>query len=157
MGSVGAYLLSVSAAALLCGLVRYFLGKKGTSAAVGNMVAGIFLLVTIISPLTGLDNLKLENITDRWQAEAADAAALGSNEAKKAQDAIIKQQLEAYILDKATEYHADLQVDITLSKTGNAVPVAVSLQGAVAPYAKQQLQQMIEQDLGISKENQQWT
>ena len=157
MGSVGAYLLSVSAAALLCGLVRYFIGKKGTSAAVGNMVAGIFLLVTIISPLTGLDNLKLENITDRWQAEAADAASLGSNEAKKAQDAIIKQQLEAYILDKATVYHADLQVDIILSKTGNAVPVAVSLQGAVAPYAKQQLQQMIEQDLGISKENQQWT
>ena len=94
---------------------------------------------------------------DSWQEEAADAAQLGINEAKKAQNAIIKQQLEAYILDKATQYHVDLQVEITLSKTGNAVPVAVSLQGAIAPYAKQQLQEMLENDLGISKENQQWT
>ena len=157
MGTVGAYLLSVSAAALLCGLVRYFPGKKGTSAAVGNMVAGVFLLVTIISPLTNIHEFTLENILDSWQEEAADAAQLGINEAKKAQNTIIKQQLEAYILDKATEYHADLQVEITLSKTGNAVPVAVSLQGAIAPYAKQQLQEMLENDLGISKENQQWT
>ena len=157
MGSVGAYLLSVSTAAMLCGLVRYFLGKKGTSAAVGNMVAGVFLLVTIISPLTNLNELSWESIVDSWQEEAADAAALGSSEAKKAQDAIIKQQLEAYILDKATEYRADLQVEITLSKTGVTVPVAVSLRGAVAPYAKQQLQAILENDLGISKENQQWT
>ena len=157
MMSVGAYLLSVSAAAVLCGLVRYFLGKKGTSAALGTMVAGIFLLMTILSPLGDFDNLKWEDITGRWQEEAADAAALGSAEAKKAQDAIIKQQLEAYILDKATEYHAQLQVEVTLSETGAAVPVGVSLRGAVSPYAKQQLQEIIEKDLGISKENQQWT
>ena len=157
MMSVGAYLLSVSTAAVLCGLVRYFLGKKGPSAALGTMVAGVFLLMTILSPLGNFQDIKWEDITGRWKEEAADAATLGSVEAKKAQDAIIKQQLEAYILDKATEYHAQLQVEITLSETGAAVPVAASLRGAVAPYAKQRLQEIIEKDLGISKENQQWT
>ena len=81
-------------------------------------------------------------------------AAEGTALAADAKADIITAQVEAYILDKAALYQAPVTVDVTLDEEGT--PVSVRLSGAVSPYAKTRLSEMMETDLGIKKEAQQW-
>jgi hypothetical protein len=46
---------------------------------------------------------------------------------------------------------------VTLSDELPPVPVEVRLSGDISPYIKTRLQSILEDDLGISKENQIWT
>jgi hypothetical protein len=50
----------------------------------------------------------------------------------------------------------DLAVEVVLSEDEIPIPVAVSLAGNVAPYAKSLLSEAISKDLNIPKENQTW-
>ena len=68
---------------------------------------------------------------------------------------IIKAETEAYILDKASQLNVELSVEVTIDEEN--IPTAVTLSGEVSPYARRQLQEIIESDLGIAKENQRWT
>ena len=52
--------------------------------------------------------------------------------------------------------HADVAVDVILSDTSMPVPEYVRISGNVAPYAKQQLINIIERELGVAEENQIW-
>jgi hypothetical protein len=70
---------------------------------------------------------------------------------------IIKHRTAAYILQRAQELHVHLDIEVVLSADDIPVPEKVFLSGTVAPFAKKQLQQIIEQDLGIAKECQIWT
>ena len=47
--------------------------------------------------------------------------------------------------------------DIILSDDDIPAPVAARIKGNVSPFAKSKLMDMMEKDLGISKERQQWT
>ena len=67
---------------------------------------------------------------------------------------IISEQTEAYILDKAADLHANLHVEVTVGEDN--LPTAVTLSGEASPYARRQIQAIIANDLGISKENQKW-
>ena len=71
-------------------------------------------------------------------------------------NAIIIEQLQAYILDKAADLGAELEVEILMPDDGSGQPQGVVLRGAVSPYAKTRLQQIIAEDLDIAKEKQQW-
>ena len=62
----------------------------------------------------------------------------------------------SYILSKAESLGAKLEVTVELSDELYAKPVAVQLTGAVSPYAKQTLTQMIEEELGLNREAQRW-
>ena len=70
--------------------------------------------------------------------------------------AIIKEETEAYILDKAASLGVTLSVEVMV-EDGNVPRLSgVQLSGQVSPYARQQLSTWISNDLGISKENQKW-
>lgn len=156
MESIRTYLLSVTAAAVLCGIVISLLGKKGTIAALGKFLAGLFLSLTVIAPVV---NLSTGDWSSYWQAFSLDgqeAAETGIMLARSAQSDIIKQDLEAYILDKAASMGADLSVAVTLQEGDVLTPKSVRLTGQVSPYIRQQLSAMITEELGIAKEAQEW-
>lgn len=69
---------------------------------------------------------------------------------------IIKVEAEAYILDKAAAMNVSLEVSVTV-EGDPPVPAAAQLSGEVSPYAKQQLEKILWEDLGISKEYLEWT
>ncbi len=150
------YLLSVTGAAMICGVVLRLLPQKGTAATMGKMLAGIFLAFTVIRPLGAFQIGKLEDFTADLQAEAADAVAAGQADTVSSLQSIIKDQCEAYILDKAHDLGLQLTVEITLSSDDLPVPVAVRLQGNAGPYARSRLETILQDDLGISKEHQVW-
>lgn len=79
---------------------------------------------------------------------------MGENLARDSMADIIKEETEAYILDKAADLHANLHVEVTVGE--DSLPMAVTLSGEASPYARRQIQAIIANDLGISKENQKW-
>ena len=143
------------AAALISGTAVSLLGKEGTAATLGKFLAGIFLILTVASPLV---RLSTDGWTDFWSdfsLEGEYVSQQGKNLAILAQADIIKPQLEAYILDKAASLGTDLTAEVTLN-TETLTPESVKLTGSVSPYAKQQLRTFLEETLGIPKEAQQW-
>lgn len=154
MDSVRRYLLSVICAAIACALVRGMGEKNGAAGAVFKLVTGIFLAFTVISPIASLKIEELSFFTDGLQEEAAHAAAIGQEMADESMSAIIKEETEAYILDKANQLNADLTVEVTLGE--DFQPEAVILTGDISAYAKFRLEMILKEDLGIAKENQQW-
>ena len=89
-----------------------------------------------------------------YMGDAEDAAAMGENLARDSMADIIKEETEAYILDKAADLHANLHVEVTVGEDN--LPTAVTLSGEASPYARRQIQAIIANDLGIAKENQKW-
>ena len=156
MESVREYLVSVTCAALLCGILCSLTDEKQSGGVLVRLVCGVFLCLILVSPLSRFQPDRLD--FSRWDltGEAQAASDLGMEYARQAKIQIIKTRTEAYILDKARQYELDLTVDVRLSQGDSPVPESVVLSGRFSPYARNQLQRIIESELGIPKENQQW-
>lgn len=156
MAVISEYVLTILAAALLCAIVMKLLDGKGSAAAVAKMICGVFLLFSVISPFWSLQWTGGNNLVKDLRTDAEKAIAIGENSARESMEGIITEQVTAYILDKASVYHAQLEVDVILSQEQIPVPVGVTLRGSVSPYVKSQLQGLIADNLGIKKEDQKW-
>lgn len=157
MVAVKAYLLSVCGASLLCAAAHKFLGQKGGAAGAGKMITGLFLALTVLKPLSSVDIGMLQDFSFSIDADADQAVQRGEEESKKMMAQIIKNRTAAYILQKAEALRVEITAEVILSNDVVPIPQKVYLSGSVAPYAKKRLQTVIEQDLGIAKENQIWT
>lgn len=150
------YLLSVTAAALLCGIIQSFAGEKGSSAAMLRLVCGIFLSLTVIRPISQIQLKEISFFTSDIMAEAQNAVEEGEDYARRAMARHIKEETEAYILTKAQELGADLSLHVAVSGDDPPIPIAVTVTGQVSTYVRHQLMNMIETDLGIPEEDQKW-
>lgn len=157
MDGIRQYLLSVTAAAILCAIVKALTDKKGAPTTLIKLISGIFLAITVFAPLTNIDLSNLTDYMKSFTVDADTAAAVGTDYAREETAAIIKAQTEAYILDKASSLGADLQVSVTLSDDTLPVPCAVVITGGIAPYAKERLTRYITDDLNIPEAQQTWT
>lgn len=156
MDGLRQYVIAVTAAALICGIVSGLV-QNGAAKEVIRLLCGLFLAFTAIRPMAGLDLNALLEYSFSFSGDAESTAAMGENMARQTMADIIKAESEAYILDKAAELNASVTVEITVSEDGTPIPMAAVLGGEVSPYAKQQLGRILQADLGIAKENQLWT
>lgn len=156
MEMISRYILSVIAAAMILGILKGVLSEKSGASALIRLIGGIFLAFVVISPVAKLDFSDPADFWENFSSMGTDAATDGEQIADKEYRSIIKSSTEAYILDKAKTYQAELAVEVSLSDAEIPVPAAVRLQGDISPYGKIQMQRMMENDLGIAKENQQW-
>ena len=157
MESVRGYLLSITVAALCCGILSSVLGKKGLTGSTVKFLCGIVMLLTVVGPLLDIQIGDLENSFKGLSQEANSITAFGQETALKEYAGIIKERTAAYILDKAESLGAELTVEVTLSDDDLLVPCAVTLSGTVSPYAKKVFTKTIVKDLGIQEEEQIWT
>lgn len=157
MDSIRQYILSVTAAVAICGFLTALFNNKGTFGVIIKLLTGLFLAITMISPLVKLNIGDYTQFFEDITAAAKDAANNGEQMAADATKAIIKSQTEAYILDKATSLGLDITVDVFFDNDTLFAPNGVIIHGAVAPLAKNRLQRYIVDDLGIPEENQKWT
>lgn len=156
MADVEAYIFTICGASLICAIARKFLGDKGSTAEIGKMMIGIFLLVIVVKPILNFSFSDLQNLSFSAQMDAMDSVWRGEESSHQQMAAIIKERTAAYILQKAQQLDVSLNVDVQVSDDGIPVPQKVVIAGNISPFAKQQLQMVIEQDLGISKECQVW-
>ena len=146
MDAIRRYVITLTAAAMLCALVKAITaGRKGQEKIL-SLVCGIFLLATALGPLGLLRLPDLSDPTAQVQAE---------DETKRQMAAIISEEAASYILDKADALGLQLEVQVELD--AELLPCGVRLQGAASPYARSQLSGQIETELGIPKERQVWS
>ena len=156
MEHIREYLLSVTAAALLCGIIQSLIGGKGSTASILRLVCGIFLSFTVIHPIADIQINEIAVFPSHIMTDAQYAVEEGEDYAKRAMARHIKEEAEAYILDKAQAMGAELSVDVGVSEDEIPVPFQVTITGQISPYTKGQLMKILEKDLGIPEENQQW-
>ena len=155
MHRIALYVLSVTAAGVICGIILSF-SKKTQALPILKLVCGLFLAVTVLKPAANIDLTAISDVSFSDYTDGVQAAAVGENFYRDTLSELIKQETEAYILDKAAAWNVSPEVEVIVE--GNPpVPTAVRFYGEVSPYAKQQLERILYGDLGIPKENQQWT
>ena len=156
MESIKQYVISVTAAAIVCGVLNTML-KKGGMHALVKLLCGFILAFTFLNPIGKLELMSLPDNSKPEYPSGSDMAQEGELYARNSIAEIIKEQTRAYILDKANELGATLDVEVTLDADDSLTPCAVRLSGNISPYGKRVLSKMIEDDLGISTEEQIWT
>lgn len=150
------YLISITAAAVITLLIQKLLDGKGTVSNIAKMLCGIFLLLSILSPIADIKFSNLDDISFIYFQDGSEAVSKGATMANEQLRDSISKRVCAYILDKAEDYDARLSVNVVLSEDQIPVPISVEICGNISPYGKRQLQMMIEKDLGISQEDQIW-
>lgn len=156
MEDIRAYLLSVTGAAILCGIVTTLTGSKGMVAAVCKLVSGVVLAAAVIQPLASISVSDLRLYLREIELDGAAAAAAGTELTRESMAQCIKAETQAYILDKAAQLDLEVNVEVILTGDDPILPSAVILEGTASPYAKSALETVIREDLGIGKEALTW-
>ena len=157
MEAVRTYLLQVTCAAVVCGMIHTLVGKKGTVATGVRLLSGIFLTMTLLGPLVNLHLAELPDLLQEIEYAGSSLVTEGENSSRQAMAKRIKEKTEAYILDKANSLDARVSVTVSLTEDTVPVPCRVVLRGSISPYARMRLKEIITQDLGIPEEGQTWT
>lgn len=155
MEDLRSYILSVTAAAILCTLFASLAGKGGSITSIMKFLTGMVLTAVVLQPIVQISDINLHHYLDELNENAAAAVSNGTAASQTALRTGILQKTEAYILDKAAKYGLALEVSVTLDEDTMA-PVAVVITGTVSPFAKMELQTMLEEELGIPREAQTW-
>lgn len=156
MDSLSEYILSITAAALLCAIAQHIVGKNTLIGGMIKTICGVFLTVTVLSPIVKIKLDDLESYYQDFQIAADEISSSGITLANNTMEDIIKDKTEAYILDEAMKIGLTVQVKIQLSNSIPPVPVSVNIQGYASPYKKSQLCRTITENLEIAGENIQW-
>lgn len=150
------YILGIMVAGIVCSIAGSLVNNKTATGKILRLLTGVLMVVTVFSPVL---NISFDSITDYLDGLTAQGdfyASSGQTMAEESMSVIIKEQIEAYILDKADRMDLDIAVEVALDDRNNSVPCGVTITGNLSPYAKGILGSYIEEKLGVAKENQRW-
>ena len=150
------YVMQVIGAAMICGVIRLLVGTKGAVVGTVRLLTAVFMLLTILSPISGIALPDLRDWTDSITQDGEDLVNEGIRYQRQELVSYIKAHIEAYILDKATALGAEISVQVHLSGDALPAPNGVTVEGAISPYGKTKLSGILEKDLGIPMEAQTW-
>lgn len=150
------YFLSITGAALICAVLQAVV-PAGSVKKVSGLIAGMIMIVTVLTPLTRLDAATLaQSISELQMQRNADRSGVEvQNREIIAQ--IIGQQCAEYIEDKADDLGASLEIEVTAEQQADyPYPASVTLSGQYSELQKQVLARYIEENLAIPEEKQIW-
>lgn len=155
MEGIKEYLLGVIGAAILCSIVSQISGKESFLGTTVKLITGAFMLIVLVAPITDIQIHPAKLFSD-ISLDADKITSAAANSSRESITGIIKEQTQAYILDKANTCGVALDVEVVVSDGDIPEPVSVIISGDVSPYNKKILTQTIENDLGIPSEAQIW-
>lgn len=150
------YLLAIVAAALAVSLAASIPQKKSIKQIV-TLLGGAILLIALIRPVISLHFGDLEEYLSRFEPDEALISGALQQEQNET-SALITQATREYILDKARELGASVEVEIELAALSDSYqyPYRVRLTGTWTVGQRQELSEYISQTLGIPEERQIW-
>ncbi len=154
MEALRQYVISVTAAAIVVAIFTALFDKNSGTGKMVRLIGNLMLTLVVVGPLVHMNFDNSSMLSAFSSQEIAAAVGQGEKLAKDETASIIKSRTEAYILDKATSLAAVISAEVTIGENG--YPSSVVIKGNLSPAAKMRLQNMLETDLGISKENQVW-
>lgn len=153
MQSLREYLLFIVAACLIASLASGMV-KSALVGRVVRLISGILILLVTISPLVHVD---LKDISDTMSKTGDTSAISDVQERTKQQFASqIQAATEEHIEKIAEQMGLVVQAKVTLDDAQIPTPIAVELIASLQPEQIVSLAEYIEQNIGISKENQRW-
>lgn len=155
MDTVRQYILSVICIAVVCGVLQMLI-PKGTAAALFKVISGLAVTITVLSPIVNEQMLQWDYSFEHMVSDGTIAASDGQRAAGDLLKQHIREDTEAYILSKASDWGASIVVNIELASEYPNAPVAATMKGNISPYAKKQLSASLTGDLGIPEEKQIW-
>lgn len=156
MAALGRYLFSVTSASIIFSILKSLLDRKSGVAAVIQLTGGLFLALTVISPILDFDFNHFFGASPEYLDQANTISETGRTIVQEQLREIIKERSEAYILDKAMSYQTPVNVEVTLDHSENNIPAGVQLKGSVSPYVKGVMTIWLQKEMGIPEENQIW-
>lgn len=154
MTGIGGQILTVLCGAMIVSILGNF--ADGSTGKILKLLGGVFLSLTIMGSFLKLDFDLLENLPVAYFDESDAVAAQGEKTAQEAMGTIIKEETETYILDKAKVLNAQIQVEVTLDHSVIPVPHSVRIFGDLSGKNRDVLEEILESELNIPKERQQW-
>lgn len=156
MTALKQYLLSVTGASLLVSLIMSVL-PKGKLRAAAVFTGSLLLVMTVISPVVQLDETRIPALADQIRASAGQLQPSAANQDQSLLVQRIKEQCEAYILDKADELGLSVEITVQLDETAiYPYPISSTVRGMLTEHDKQSLSMILEEELGIAEEQQRW-
>ncbi len=155
MGALKEWLLSVTAAAILCALAQGLI-PPGPVRRVGRLTAGLVMAAALLAPLASLRGVEPEQWLESWQPQQE---IQGLEEQRdETMKTIIEDECSAYIVDKAAQLGMACQAEVICAPAGEGVflPQQVTVTGNLTPGQQEQLTQYIQEDLGVPPEQQQY-
>ena len=149
------WILGLAGAALLCAVCTE-LTPQGSVKTVQRAVCGVVMSLALISPLLRLDFDGYSLHLAGYRKQAEEIADQGKEISDSLSRTYIQAQCQAYILDKARLSGVPVtsaSVELRWSGEGVWYPVAAEIEGTY----DRALAEKIEDELGISRENQHWT
>ncbi len=156
METIRQYLLSIICACVMVAIVKAFIGDKAPSAGIIKLIAGAFLIFTVVAPVIQIQFQDLQSFYFGVSEEAERVVGQGEAMSQQACQAIIKEQLEAYILDKADSLRLDVAIEVSFPDTSELSPDEITILGNVSPYGKKTLQTFLTEEIGIPEDKQIW-
>lgn len=148
------YAISVVAAAIICSILTRLASQDSVKGLI-RLLSGLILTIVVIRPIVQMELPSLKEITLPQMSDADFAVEEGKELAQDSMQDIMKSTCEAYILNKASELGADIHVNVSVNS--QHIPFAAKIMGEVTSDIRKQLERTLEEDLGITKENQSWT
>lgn len=152
------YLLAIVAVSLLTAILLGLLPKGGVRRAAG-LTCAMALAVVVLRPVAALDGESLARAIARLEMESEQLRTGVEVKNRELVAAIIKQNAETYILDKAASMNMELRAEVTVeSGSGYPYPTAVTLTLTGSPTLEQRqaLSACIAENLAIPAERQTW-
>lgn len=156
MNDLKSYLITVTAAAIMCSCACTLVDENNGLGKAVRMVAGLVLVIAVVQPLAKLRPMQIDSWIESLSWESQSASLVGESYSKEMQIGIIKDRTQEYILDKAAQLDCEIQAEVMISPQMPYAPEKVRITGNVSPYARTQLAQCLESELGIAKEDQIW-
>ena len=153
MESWRSYFHSILVCVFVCGLLSQLISDtRGKNAL--RLLSGVVLAITVLIPFTKISLKGYLQIPD-LEFESSDLYIMeGQRTAEETLKRYIKDNCEAYILDRARSFDAEILVQISLNHA--MVPFFAEIQYYGDPKVQVELENVIATDLGITKENQKW-
>ena len=131
------YLYSILVAALVCSVVQLF-PLSGTAKELTKLLCGLVMTISVLSPLRKYDSLNLPNTIFDISSDAQFIATEGEWSARNAMTAIIKEECDAYIQNKAAELDTAVTCCVQITDDLLPTPVSATITGAVSSQIRTQ-------------------
>ena len=123
-----------------------------------KFLGSLIVVLAVVSPIVKLDSEDISRTIAKFQMEKEELRTGIEIKNREIISELIKENTQSYILDKAEAMGIELSVDVTVRGEGDyPFPVSVVLKGEVTQAERAFLERMIERDIGISKERQEWS
>ncbi|MDR0889360.1 MAG: stage III sporulation protein AF [Oscillospiraceae bacterium] len=155
MEAVREYLIALVAVSMIAVLANALVHGEKMQKIV-RFVGGLLILLVAMSPILKINLTDLaRRMEDFGQAQGFDNSEVSQN-SQEMLAALIKQNTETYIVQKAASIGATVRAEVTLSNEEYPTPVAVVIIGTLSAQQLADMEQYLSSALGIPKENQEW-